>query len=183
MDNDDLFFDEGVIDSIVNEAIQNKIELDEFNYAEYYDLKIPPNKLITSEFGNHTHNLILYQPELGDYPRKKNNTYGVFDCYIWGKCIITSLYKESINKIGKKIYSKYILRGEDFIITFVLFKLAKSFKFFSKYGIFRFKNFTTAQYQSSKELYFVSRIIYLEIIMRFTGKNIDDNIYVSVFSL
>ena len=30
--------------------------------------------------------------------------------------IISEIYKISINKIGSRLYSKYILRGEDFII-------------------------------------------------------------------
>ena len=181
LDNDDLFFDEGIIDSIVEEAMKNKFDIVEFNYAEYFNPKNPPHKLISSEFGNHSHNLILYQPELGLFSRKKNNTYGVFDCYIWAKCIKTEIYKKSINKIGIELYSKFILRGEDFIITFVLFKMAKSFKYFSKYGIFRFKNMETAQYQSSRELYLLSRIIYLDVIRKYT-KNYPDRMYVIDFS-
>lgn len=181
LDNDDLFFDEGIINCIVNEAIEGKFDIVEFNYAEFRDLNIPPNKFITSEFGNHTHNLVLYQPELGQFPRYKNKTYGVYDCYIWAKCINSTVYKYSINKIGPKIYSKFILRGEDFILTFVLFRLAKSFKFFSKYGIFRYKNVETAQYKSSWEQYLLSRIIYLEIILRFTKNDYDDKKYIINF--
>ena len=181
LDNDDLFFDEEIIDSIVDEATRENLDIVEFNYAEFHKMNVPPNKFVTSEFGNHTHNLLLYQPELGQFPRNKNNKYGVYDCYIWAKCIKANLYKDTINKMGKIIYSKYILRGEDFIITFILFRLASSFKFFAKYGIFRFKNFETAQYKSSRELYLLSRIIYLEIITRFTEKNFDDKMYVVDF--
>ena len=89
-------------------------------YSEYYNLYRPPSVLISTEYGNHTNNLVLKQPELGQFPRKKNNIYGVYDSFIWGKCINSEIYKRSINKIGSKLYSKYILRGEDFIITFVL---------------------------------------------------------------
>ena len=178
LDNDDLFFDEGTIDIIVNESIKGKFDIVEFNYAEFFNPKIPPNKFITSEFGNHTHNLILYQPQLGQFPRNKNNVFGVYDCYVWAKCIESELYKKSINKIGIHIYSKYILRGEDYIITFVLFRLAKSFYYFGKYGIFRYKNFETATFKSSRELYLLSRIIYIDIILRFTEKNYEDKKYV-----
>lgn len=181
LDNDDLFFDEGVISTIVNKSIIGNYEIVEFNYAEFYNSRIPPNKLITTEFGNHSDNLILYQPELSQFPRNKNNRYGVYDCYLWAKCIKADLYKTSINKIGIKTYSKYILRGEDFIMTFVLFRFAKSFNFFAKYGIFRYKNFKTAQYQSSRELFLLSRIIYIDIIRRFTAKNYNDKLYVSYF--
>ena len=73
LDNDDLFFDEGVISTIVNKSIIGNYEIVEFNYAEFYNSRIPPNKLITTEFGNHSDNLILYQPELSQFPRNKNN--------------------------------------------------------------------------------------------------------------
>ena len=182
LDNDDLFFDEGVIDSIVNEAIKDKLDIVEFNYAEYFNLTIPPDSLITSEFGNHTHNLIIKQPKLRQFPRKRNNSYGTYDCYVWGKCIDTNIYKKSIKMIGRRLYSKYILRGEDFIMTFVLFRIANSFKFFSRYGIFRYKNNSTATFQSSKELYILSRIIYLDVIIKFTEKKYDDNLYIVFFS-
>ena len=182
LDNDDLFFDEGIIDTIVNVALKDDYDIVEFNYAEYFNPKIPPYKLKTSEFGNHSHNLILRQPELSQFPRKKNNIYGVYDCYVWAKCIKATLYKNCINELGKKIYSKYILRGEDFIITFILFRLAQSFKFFGKYGIFRYKNLETAQYKSSRELYLLSRVIYLDIIRKFTENNINDKMYVVYFS-
>ena len=182
LDNDDLFFDEEVVYSIVNEAIKEKLDIVEFNYAEYFNLTIPPDKLISTEFGNHTHNLIIKQPELGQFPRKKNNTYGVYDCFVWGKCINKNIYKESINLVGRKLYSKYILRGEDFIMTFVLFRIAYSFKFVSKYGIFRYKSLSTATFKSTKELYILSRIIYLDVIIKFTENNYDDKSYVIYFS-
>ena len=182
LDNDDLFFDEGVIDIIVSEAKKGNYDIVEFKYAEYYNLMIPPNELISTEFANHTHNLILKQPELGQFPRKKNNTYGVYDCFLWAKCIETKTYKRSINQIGKEIYSKFILRGEDFIMTFVLFRIAKSFKFIGKYGIFRYKSFTTATFQSSRKLYLLSRIIYLDIIIKFTEDNYKDKLYVVYFA-
>ena len=181
LDNDDLFFDEDVIDSIVKEASRGKFDIVEFMYSEYYKLNVPPNKLISTEYGNHTHNLILTQPELGQFPRKKNNTYGVYDSFVWAKCIKSKIYKESINKIGEKLYSKRILRGEDYIMTFVLFRIANNFKYFAKYGIFRFKNIITATYQSSQDLYLLSRIIYLDVIIKFTKKNIDDKMYIVYF--
>ena len=182
LDNDDLFFDEEVIDIIVKEANKGNYDIVEFNYAEYYNLIVPPNKFVSTEFGNHTHNLVLKQPELAQFPRKKNNTYGVFDCFLWAKCIKAKIYKKSINKIGKEIYSKFILRGEDFIMTFVLFRIAKSFKFFGKYGIFRYKSLSTATFQSSRELYLLSRIIYLDVIIKFTENNYRDKLYVAYFA-
>ena len=182
LDNDDLFFDESILDSISNEAIKGDFDIVEFMYSEYYKFNKPPNKLISTEFGNHSHNLILNQPELSLFPRKKNNSFGVYDCFLWAKCINSTLYKNCINQIGYNLYSKFILRGEDFIMSFVLFRFARSFKFFAKYGIFRFKSRVTATFQSSREMYLLSRIIYLNVIIKFTDKNYKDKMYVVYFS-
>ena len=100
LDNDDLFFDENILDSIVNEAIKGDFDIVEFMYTEYYNFKKPSNKLISTEYGNHSHNLILNQPELSQFPRKKNNTFGVYDCFLWAKCINSILYKTCINQVG-----------------------------------------------------------------------------------
>ena len=171
LDNDDLFFDQDVLDYVVNVSIYGNFDIVEFKYAEYFNLHIPPNSLITSQFGNHSHNLIMYQPELGLFSRKKNN-----------KCIKSTLYKKCLSEIGEKLYSFYILRGEDYITSFVLFKLANSFKYIGKYGIFRYKNNETATNQSPRELYILSRIIYLDIIIKFTDNSFDGKLYVIHFA-
>ena len=67
-------------------------------------------------------------------------------------------------------------------MTFILFRIANSFKFIGKYGIFRYKSIKTATFQSSVELYLLSRIIYLDVILKFTKKNHEDKLYVVYFS-
>ena len=48
LDNDDLFFDQDVLDYVVNVSIYGNFDIVEFKYAEYYNLNIPPNSLITT---------------------------------------------------------------------------------------------------------------------------------------
>jgi len=163
LDNDDLFFDEGLFDTITKEAENGNFDIVEFRGAsrEVYDL--PPNKFVNTNYSNHQHGLILYQPELGLYARKRGKKYGVYDCFLWAKCIRNDIYKKTINYIGKNISHK-IIWGEDLITSFVLFRVAKSFKFIGKYGIFRYLNLSTSTYHTKQKLIDFSKIIYLYII-------------------
>ena len=104
----------------------------------------------------------------------------MYDCFLWAKCIRTEIYKSTINYVGEKIYSHKIIWGEDLIISFVLFRVAKSFKFIGRYGIFRYLNTSTATYHTHKRRIVFSKIIYLYIILKFTANNSDDKKYVSV---
>ena len=179
LDNDDLFFDENLFYIITNEAENGNFDIVEFRGAsrEIYDQ--PPKQFINTNYSNHQHGLILYQPELGQYARKRGNQYGVYDCFLWAKCIRSEIYKSTINYIGKRIYSHNIIWGEDLIISFVLFRVAKSFKFIGRYGIFRYLNTSTATYHTPEKMIAFSKIIYLYIILKFTENNYIDKQYAS----
>ena len=116
---------------------------------------------------------------MGQYARKRGNKYGVYDCFLWAKCIKAEIYKSSINYVGAKIYSHKIIWGEDLIISFVLFRVARSFKFIGKYGIFRYLNTSTATYHTPQKRIAFSKIIYLYVILKFTENNYEDKKYVS----
>ena len=103
LDNDDLFLDEDVFETIYNFASEYKYDIFEFktftipNYhpqikdiEEYY------------YFNSHPNNLTLHQPELGIFPIFRNNTFGMNDYLISAKCIKTNLYQESVYTLGKK---------------------------------------------------------------------------------
>ena len=62
-----------------------------------------------SEYSDYKNNLVLYQPELERHPRIRNNKYGVYDCFLWAKCIKSDVYKKALNKIGEKNYSFRII--------------------------------------------------------------------------
>ena len=183
LDNDDLFFDEYLFNIITKEAEEGSFDIVEFRGAsrEIYDL--PPNEFINTNYSNHQHGLILYQPELSLYPRKRGKKYGVYDCFLWAKCIRSEPYKDTINYLGKKIYSEKIIWGEDLITSFILFRVAKSFKFIGKYGIFRYLSISTSTYKTKMELIDFARITYLFVILKFTQNNFSDKKYVSFRTL
>ena len=174
LDNDDLFFDEGVLDIISSEAEKGDFDIVEFKGAERYIFNVFSMNFKDSEYSNHEHNLILRQPELGQYARRKNNIFGIYDCFIWAKCIKTDVYKKTVNSIGSKIYSEYIIWGEDLIASFVLFRIAQSFKFISMYGISRFKSLSTASNRTPPQIFYLSKILYIKILLEHTENNFYD---------
>ena len=178
LDNDDLFYDENVFDIIYNTAIEGNFDIVEFKGAEHTNYVINTNTIKDSEYSNHLHNLVLYQPELGEYPRKRNNKYGVYDCFLWAKCINTTIYQKALNMLGEKSYSLKIIWGEDLVTSFVLFRVARSFKFIGKYGIFRYKNRKTASNNTPFKLYALSLVLYLDVVFDFTKNTVQDKKYV-----
>lgn len=183
LDNDDFFFDENLFYVITNEAEKENFDIVEFRGTsrEIYDL--PSNTFKNTNYSNHKNNLVLYQPELGKYARKRGNHFEVNDCFLWAKCIRNDVYKKTINYLGKEIYFNNIIWGEDLITSFVLFRVAKSFKFIGRYGIFRYLNTNTATYHTSETLIILSKIIYLYIILKFSENNFEDKKYVSFRAL
>lgn len=111
---------------------------------------------------------------LGQYPRRKNNISGIYDCFLWAKCIKSDVYKKTVNSMGEEIYKYKIIWGEDLITSFVLFRIAKSFKFISKYGISRFKSKSTASSTTPSQLFYLSGILYTKVLLKFTQNNFFD---------
>ena len=183
LDDDDLFYDETVFDIIYKRAIKGNFDIVEFKGAEHSNYEINTNSIKDSEYSNHKHNLVLYQPELGQYPRIRNSNYGVYDCFLWAKCINTTVYQKALNLLGKKSYSLKIIWGEDLVTSFVLFRVANSFKFIGKYGIFRYKNKKTASNNTPYNLYALSFVLYLDVIYDFTLNTVQDKKYVVYIAL
>ena len=174
LDHDDLFFDETVLDIISTEAEKGDFDIVEFKGTERYQFNTFFNVFKDSEYSNHKHNLILRQPLLGQYPRRRNNVSGIYDCFLWAKCIKSDVYKKTVNSMGEEIYLNKIIWGEDLITSFVLFRIAKSFKFISKYGISRFKSSSTASNRTPTQVYYLSRIIYIKVLLKFNENNFYD---------
>ena len=174
LDNDDLFFDEDVLDVASKIAKEGNYDIVEFKGAERYKYNSFSNYFRDSEYSNHENNLALYQPELGQYARRKNNVFGIYDVFLWAKCIDSEVYKQTINLMGEETYKYKIIWGEDLITSFVLFRTAKSFKFINKYGISRFKSKSTRSNNTPRQMYYLSLILYIKILLKFTENNFHD---------
>jgi glycosyltransferase involved in cell wall biosynthesis len=178
LDNDDLFYDETIFDIVYRLAVNGSFDIVEFKAVEHTNYIIDTSKKMKdSEYSNHKNNLVLYQPELGRFPRIRNNKYGVYDCFLWAKCIKSDIYKKTLNKLGEKSYSLRIIWGEDLVTSFALFRTASSFKFIGKYGIFRYKNKKTASNNTPYKLYALSIVLYMDVVYDFTSNSIEDKKY------
>ena len=140
LDNDDMFLDEDVFDTVTKVAEKGDFDIVEFKAITTFNYKsgIYRNRRVDAAFSGHPLNLVLYQPELGRFqlqPGKTLDTYHIETVFLWAKCIRTDTYQKTINKFGEKKYSRHMLRHEDCLANFILFNMARSYKFIGKYGV------------------------------------------------
>jgi glycosyltransferase involved in cell wall biosynthesis len=164
LDNDDLFLDEDVFETIYNFASDDKYDIVEFKTFAIPNYHPQIKDIEEYYFNSHPNNLILHQPELGIFPIFRNNTFGMNDYNIWAKCIKTNLYQKSVNTLGKKRYSIYNCWTEDISIIFIIFNLANSFIFLNKYGIFHLNSIKTATFTLHPDHKTFTEIFLLDII-------------------
>ena len=95
LDNDDMFLDQDVFSVITNIAEKGFFDIVEFKgiFSNKGDENnILKNKISDTHYANHPLNLVLYQPQLGNYqiwPEKSLSKYHLESVYLWGKCIRT----------------------------------------------------------------------------------------------
>ena len=94
LDNDDMFFDIDIFDSIYK-----KVKKENFDIIGFKSIYINKNnnfnikKMKDNPFSRHKRdNLILHQPELGNYPLTRNGKFKNNDFNIWAKCIKSYIY-------------------------------------------------------------------------------------------
>ena len=181
LDSDDLFINENIFSICYREAEKNNLDIVEFGgfHIKRRILKTNnklPKKAYYLRFKKY--NKIYKQPELFNLLYKKNNSkiIRLIDGYIWGKCIKQTIYKKTLDKIGEHIYSQYLNFGEDRIVNFVLFRVAKSFKYINEYGIIYYYNKLSVYNSYNKELILHDELINLFNIYNFTKNTIYLNI-------
>ena len=164
LDNDDLFLDEDVFETIYNFESEYKYDIVEFKTFTIPNYHPQIKDIEEYYFNSHPNNLTLHQPELGIFPIFRNNTFGMNDYLIWAKCIKTNLYQKSVNTLGKKKYSIYNCWTEDISIIFIIFNLATSFIFLNKYGVFHLNSKKTASFTLHTDHKTFTEIFLLDII-------------------
>ena len=175
LDNDDMFFNEDIFDFIYKTANEGNFDIIGFKsiYISNYNDNITTMK--DGYFSHHPNNLVLYQPKLGIYPISNNGRYMPNDYTIWAKCIRSEVYIKAINSLGLKSYSSFLSWAEDTSIVFIIFNIAKSFKFINKYGIIHLRSFSTSTFTQSIHNIIFGEIFLLETIFDFSKNNTDKN--------
>ena len=175
-----MFLDKDVFETITNMAESGSFDIVEFKGIEsvrgFSDILRNPIKDIS--FSNKELNLVMHQPELGNYPVRPNqnlNGYKIYDAYVWGKCIKREMYQKAINNLGEEKYSRFMLAHEDVIMIYILFYTIESFKFVGKYGIFHIKRFG-ASYNKSFHINFymiIKELFLLDVAIDFPKNSIE----------
>ena len=160
LDNDDMFLDRDVFDIIYKVADKNNLDIVKFNGIQVKGIdNFFKNRLNKILFTEHKKNVILHQPELSNFPIRRNKydgNYVMEDVYLWSKCIRSETYKKAVSLYKKERYSIYMTSWEDNIINYILFQLSNSFIFNPKYGILRIEI-------SSSTNHITPIIIYLQL--------------------
>ena len=177
LDNDDLFLDYNILEIIYKNAKKYKFDILEFKSFVIPNYNPNIKDLKEDYFNSHSNNLILHQPELGIYPISKNNRYYANNFHLWGKCFLSKVYKEAINKLGIKRYSVYNCWTEDISILFIIFNLAKDYIFLNIYGIFHLISKNTTTFKLSKQHVIFSNIYLLDILIDFLKDNEENKKY------
>ena len=166
-----MYFDYDVFDYIYKRGKNELLDIIHFLAVNIFNYTAEVERMKNIFTFQYPEELFLEQPELGIWMIKFNEKFLVHNNMIWDKCIKTIIYKKAVNHIGIKRYSKYLSWAEDTSINFVIFNLAKTFKYVYKYGIAHFKGKATASETQSINTKIFGDIFFLDIIFDFSKNN------------
>ena len=171
LDNDDIYFSHDLFDSIYKIGKNENLDIISFlaiNIWNYSSNVIYMKNLFSIQFSDEFY---LKQPDLGMWIIKYKEKFLVHNNMIWDKCINSSIYQKAVNLMGIQKYSQYVSWAEDTSINFIIFKLAKSFKYTNKYGLVHFKGRNTASSTQSINSRIFGDIFFLNILLDFSSNN------------
>ena len=173
LDNDDMLFEEDIFDYLYKVTKEFNYDIIGFRSvnAKSYSEKI--RRMKDSSLYIYPNNLLVLQPELSTWLISIKGKYKLHDVTLWGKIIKENIYKKAINLLGIKRYSSYMSWAEDTSMNYIIFNVAESFKFISKYGILHLISFSTASYTQPINNKLFGDLFLTEIIFDFSKRNID----------
>ena len=169
LDNDDMYFYHDVFDYIYKRGKSENLDIIEFLTINVWNYNAEITKMKDIYTYHYPEDFYIEQPELGIWLIKFKGKFLVHNNMIWDKCIKSSIYKKAVNLLGFQRYSKYLIWAEDASINFVIFNLAKNFKYVHKYGILHYKSKSTASFRQSNEVRIFGEIFFLDIIYDFSS--------------
>ena len=168
LDNDDMLFTNDLFNTIYQYQEKTNFDIIVF-HSVFSNNYFPKLEELKNGLYFHEHNLTLYQPELGRFIEK--------DLLVWTKSIKAKIYKKAINLMGKKRYSNYMSWGEDTSIMFIIFNIARSLRYFRKYGVFHIESSFCVSFSQGIDKFIFGEIFLSNIIFDFSRKE-DKNIVV-----
>lgn len=167
LDNDDMFFDDDVLNIVYEEAYNFNYDIVGFKAIRAHNYKARINEM-KDEYFMHIRNLTIYKPNLSLFGISKKGKYKKVEAYIWSKCIKNSIYKKAVNSLGRKRFSIFLKWGEDSSMVFILFNVAESFRYIIKYGIFKYYGKNNASIKISNTHKLFGKLFLLDIIFDFS---------------
>ena len=167
LDNDDMFFDNDVFNIVYEEAYNFKYDIVGFKaiQSENYKAKIYKMREVCHMYN---HNLTIFKPKLSLYGISKKGGFKVREVHIWSKCIKNSIYKKAVNSLGRKRNLFFMSWAEDTSMVFILFNVAESYRYITKYGIFRCIRKKSAERSMPKSHKLFGETFFLDVIFDFT---------------
>ena len=179
LDNDDIFLNNDIFDTITKISENGNFDIVEFKAISNRILKNDIlNNIIKDSSFSHKIPFILFQPNLGRYPitvRKSQSVISYHDIFLWGKCIKTEVYHNALNKLGIFRYSRYMIRYEDILASYMIFNTAQSFIYVLKYGIYHVIRKWSGADIGKKRISRTINILYLiDIVSDFSLNNMNN---------
>jgi glycosyltransferase involved in cell wall biosynthesis len=176
LDNDDMFFDDNVFDIIYEEAYNFNYDIVGFKTIQSYNFKAKISKM-EDTCHMHNNNFTIYKPQLSLFGISDEGRFNIREVHIWSKCIKNSIYNKAVNSLGKRRYSFFMSWAEDTSMLFVLFNVAESYRYITKYGIFKCnrKNSASISMPDSHKLF--GEIFFLDVIFDFTKNDFKSKIF------
>ena len=174
LDNDDMYFDHDVFDYIYKKGKKENLDIIGFLTVNLYNYNAEINYMKNIYSYQYPDEFFLEQPELSTWMIKFEGKFLVHNNMIWDKCFKSSLYKKALTLFGFKRFSKFLIWAEDASIVFVIFQLAKNFKYVHKYGILHYKGNSTSTFRQSYDIRIFGEIFFLDIIYDFSSNNLDN---------
>ena len=177
LDNDDLFMDNDVFDTVYEEAEKNNYDMIGFSAIDCDTYNPLIKDMREGMFHSHKDGLTVFQPDLTYFAITVNGEFEQNDLHVWGRLTKTELYKEAIdnfglNAIGEKRNLSFLTWAEDSAMSMALFRYAKSYKFIKKYGIFHYLAQTTASHTSADSLMKYGYLFFIDTVFDFSHDNI-----------
>ena len=176
LDNDDMFFDKDIFDYFYKIGKKEILDIIGFQTVNLWNYTAGVKEMKDLYTYIYPNGYYIYQPELSRWMVTFEGKFLVHNNMIWGKCIRTNIYQKAVNLLTINRYSKYLVWAEDTSINFIIFNLAKSFKYIHKYGILHFKSTKTASFIQPIEHKIFGETFFLEVIFDFSKNNSDKNL-------
>ena len=172
LDNDDMFFDDDVFDFAFKEAETYNSDIVGFKALQAYSYNASIKEM---EDGCHMHNsnFTIYKPNLGLFGISQNGKFKISEVHIWSKCIKNYIYKKAVNALGSEKYSLFLSWAEDTSMVFILFNIAQSYRYVTKYGIFRLNRKFSASESMPNSHKLFGDIFFLDVIFDFSKNNFE----------